>query len=112
MEEFLKVIHKVVDFLLGTVPVFGRKGIKTHDLDVEFAASLKDLNDSFAGFMMSKMSWQATKVGPSAVSIHNEGDVVEFFGKFKILFLSHSENIINQNEAETMYKKTRKRISA
>jgi hypothetical protein len=68
-------VHQGVDLVFGAFPVFHTEGVYGEGLDADVDAVLSDGLDGFSTLAVAFGPWQISFLGPSAIAIHNYGDV-------------------------------------
>ena len=66
-------IHQSVDLLRGTIPIFGREGIKSQILNADIGGEFSDIMDTIDALGMPFATVAATFASPTAVAIHDDG---------------------------------------
>ena len=66
-----KQIHQCLDFILGSIPVFGRKRVEGKELDSGFPRGVHHFADSIGAFLMPENARFAALLSPPSVAVHN-----------------------------------------
>src|SRR5579871_1847917 len=74
-ERYQEQLHEQSHFALGTLPVLAAKGEEGQHTDLAFGAVLDDLAGGVEASPMPRMAHQATGLRPTAVAVHDDGDV-------------------------------------
>ncbi len=74
-EVFAVEVHQCVDLVFGAFPVFHTEGVYGEGLDADVDAVLSNGLDGFSALAVAFCARQISFLGPSAVAIHNYGDV-------------------------------------
>ena len=69
-------VHQEVHFALGTLPVFGGEGIQRQRGNIEARSGLDGGAHGGHTRAMSRDTRQVAALGPAAISVHDDGDVV------------------------------------
>ena len=75
-DEPLEQAHQIADLVLGPLPVFGREGVEGQRLDAQVAGRAHDVADRLDPRAMPGDARQVALLGPAAVAIHDDGDMV------------------------------------
>ena len=75
-DGFDEQLHETVDFVLGTIPIFGAEGVKGEIFDPCGHSGLNRLADSRHGVLVTKNALMRLFLGPTAITIHNDGHML------------------------------------
>ena len=67
--------HQPIDLLLRTAPVLGREGVDGHGADVKLTAAAKDAAAGLRPRGVTLIARKTAALCPTAVAIHNEGNM-------------------------------------
>jgi hypothetical protein len=68
-------VHQGIDFRLGPVPVFSGECIESEIAYAEFRGNFGDASHRVDSLYMAFASVETARLGPTAISIHNDGHV-------------------------------------
>ena len=71
-----KQLHQEADFFARPAPVFGRKGISRQDLHSDFSCIGQNIAQNLGAGFVAEGSRQAAFLGPTPVTVHDDGDVL------------------------------------
>ena len=67
--------HEIVDLVGGAVPVLGGKAEKGEIGNTHFCRAAHDIAHCLDTATMAGGAWQAARLGPASVAVHDDGDV-------------------------------------
>jgi len=74
-QKLFEQFHQRENFTFGALPVFGRKSVERKILHFQLGTAFHTLARSLCALFVAFDSRQTARPGPSAVTVHNNGDV-------------------------------------
>ena len=75
LQEFFEQMHQSKDLGLGALPILGGECVESEVFDLQIATALDTFAHSFGAFLMTFDAREAARLCPSAIAIHDDGDM-------------------------------------
>jgi hypothetical protein len=77
IQKAIQEIHNGIHLMLGTLPIFCREGVDRYGLKTDLVTVGADLAKGLRTRLMAVLTGHSPLFRPTAVAVHDEGDVLE-----------------------------------